>query len=229
MADSDNKGNQPNSSSQNAGTEGEQKPEFLLEKFGNVEDQARAYAELEKKYHSDIASIKAEIKQLKGGVPVADTRSRDSTQDPETQELVEFYRSPAAYRARIVDEAEQRIEQRLVAREAVKTTLGQFFQANPDLAGQEPILEYYVRQEPMEADPVTRLNAAAKRTREHITNLRKAPDARPRTADFVDEPSAAQPRSRSQSKTPTEAELRKEYFQERTNSRKVKSTLPHGE
>lgn len=228
MAEGD-KGTPAQPQSQGAGNEGE-RPEFLVEKFGSVEDQAKAYRDLEKKYHEDLNAVKAEIKSLKQGVRVEELQPRTSQPDDDSAELVEFYKSPSTYRKRVVEEAKEEIRREALQREAVQQTIQRFYQQNPDLQGQEPLLEWYVRQEDPRLDPADRLNTAAKRTRDHITNLRKAPEPKPNPAEFVDEPSGAQPRARSQSSAPTEADLRKEFFDSRSGSRKQPpKRLPQGE
>lgn len=218
------------SQSQDAGHEGDQ-PEFLLEKFSSVEDQAKGYIELEKKYHSDLDTLKNEVKLLKKGVPVEDTHSyTPPPKDDDSQELIEFYRSPSDYRRRVKDEVKQELRQENQQLNAIQQTLQRFFTANPDLVGQEPLVEWYVRQEDPRLEPQDRLSNAAKRTREHITNLRKAPDSRPNPDEFVDEPSGSQPHARS---TPmlTEEQERAAYFTERAKAQKARParSLPQGE
>lgn len=202
------------------------KPEYLVEKFSSVEDQAKAYADLEKKYHSDLDALKAEVKSLKE--PKKAEAPLDTHQDPGSQELVDFYGDPVGYKKRIKDEVKQEIREEQRQTNAVATVLNQFFSDNQDLKGQEPLLEWYVRQEPQDATPQERLTAAAKHTREHISNLRKSPEPRPNPAEFVDEPSGSQPRT-SSPRTVTPEQDRAEYFKERTTARKIKTKLPQGE
>jgi len=216
------------SKSQDAGREGD-RPEYLVEKYGSVEDQAKGYAELEKKYHQDLDTLKAEVNSLKRGVRVEDLQPHLPPADTDNQELVDFYRSPSQYRRRVVEEAKSELRQENQQKDAVQQVLTRFFSQNSDLVGQEPLLEWYVRQEDPRLDPTDRLTAAAKRTRDHITNLRKAPESRPNPQEFVDEPSGTQPRY-SKSKAPTEEDLRKDFFKDRGSSRKLPpKRLPQGE
>lgn len=230
MAEGDNRGNPQNPKPQDAESEGG-KPEFLLEKFGSVEDQAKGYAELEKKYHADLDNLKQEVKSLKQGPRPEELQPRSGgvSADEDSQELVEFYKSPSQYRARVIAEAEQRVEHRILAREAVKQTLSNFFSSNQDLVGQEKLLEGYVREEDPNLDAQSRLQNAAKRTREHISNLRKAPESKPNPSEFVDAPSGSQTRTVPKP-TATEADLRKEFFDSRSGSRKQPpKRFPQGE
>lgn len=225
MADTTKKDSQ-NPTDQGASGEGS-KPDYLLDKFNSTEDQAKAYRDLEKKYHEDLNSVKAEIASLKKGVRVEDTQPH--VVDDDSTELVEFYKSPSAYRQRVKDEVKQEIRREVAVVETLKQTLANFFNKNADLVGQEPLLEWYVRQEDPQLDPGEKLERAAKRTRDHITNLRKAPEPKPNPQDFVDEPSGAQPRTRPQS-TSTPEDLRKDFFRSREGSRKHKAKgLPAGE
>lgn len=222
-------GNPQNPKSQGGGSAGD-KPEFVLEKFSSVEDQARAYSELEKKYHQDLDSVKQEIKALKMGPRPEELQPHQVPQDDDSQELVEFYKSPSQYRKRVTEETIQAVEQRFQAKEQVQRTLQAFFQDNPDLATESFLLEGYVRQEDPRLDPTERLSNAAKRVREHIINLRKSPEPKPNPAEFVDTPSGSQPRPRAQSSAPTEEGLRKEFFDSRSGSRKQPpKRLPQGE
>lgn len=221
-------GQPQNPKSQGAAPAGD-KPDYLVEKFGSVEDQAKGYRELEKKYHEDLNTIKQELASLKQGVRVEDTRTHELPPDDDNQELVEFYKSPSAYRRRVIDEAKQELRVETVQREALRDVLSNFFQKNPDLVGQEPLLEWYVRQEDPRLTPTDRLQNAAKHTREHIVNLRKAPEPKPNPLEFVDEPSGAQPRAVSKSE-PTEKDLRTDFFKTREGSRKLApKRLPQGE
>ena len=217
-----------NSKDQGAGDEGSKKPDFLVDKFGNVEDQAKAYRELEKRYHEDLSVLKAEVNTLKKGVRLEDTQPRPEA-DEDSQELVDFYKSPSAYRQRVKEEVKQELRKESAIVQSNQQLLTRFFQQNPDLVGQEILLEGYVRQVDAQLDPSERLNIAAKRTREYITNVRKAPEATLNPKEFVDEPSGAQ--SRGYSKSPTTAEdLRKDFFKSREGSCKLAAKrLPAGE
>jgi len=216
---------------QNPKAEGEEgvaaKPEFLVGKFNTVEDQAKAYAALEKKYHEDLNAVKSEVRSLKEQTKKVEA-PLETHQDQGSQELVDFYGDPVGYKRRIKEEVKMEMRQEQQQTNAVAQVISHFFSENTDLKGQEPLLEWYVRQEPQDATPQERLIAAAKRTREHISNLRKSPEPKPNPAEFVDEPSGSQPKSGSSHKATPEQE-RKEYFKERTDTRKVKSKLPQGE
>jgi len=154
------------SKSQDAGREGD-RPEYLVEKYGSVEDQAKGYAELEKKYHQDLDTLKAEVNSLKRGVRVEDLQPHLPPADTDNQELVDFYRSPSQYRRRVVEEAKSELRQENQQKDAVQQVLTRFFSQNSDLVGQEPLLEWYVRQEDPRLDPTdTRsYNQLAKSTR----------------------------------------------------------------
>lgn len=222
--------NPQNPSSQGADPQGD-KPEFLLEKFHSVEDQAKGYQALEKKYHEDLAALKGKMDQLeRAGVRVEDTRPHADPKEEDDKELVEFYRSPSSYRRRVIEEAKHELRTESAVVNSLRDVLARFFKQNPDLLGSEDILEGYVRQEDPQLAPWDKLERAAKRTRERIVSYRKTPEPNPSPQDFVDEPSGAQPRARSQSPKASEADLRKEFFSEHGSPRKLPAKrLPQGE
>src|SRR3990167_10214009 len=187
MADSD-KGNPQNPKAPGEGDAGA-KPEYLLDKFATPEEQAKGYKELEKKYHEDLNAVKQEINALKKGVRLEDTQPYTPPVDADNQELVNLYKSPSQWKRGAIETAKQEFRAELFARETAKDMLSRFFSENQDLKGQDFILEGYLRSENTQLDPADRLAKAAKRTREHILNLKKVPESKPNPSEFEDEPS----------------------------------------
>ena len=226
MADSD-KGNPQNPTAQGAGDAGA-KPEYLLDKFATPEEQAKGYKELEKKYHEDLNAVKQEINALKKGVRLEDTQSYVPPQDADNQELVDLYKSPSQWKRGAIETAKQEFRVEQLAREAAKDMLSRFFSQNQDLQGQDFLLEGYLRSEDPRLDPADRLANAAKRTREHILNLKKVPESKPNPNEFVDEPSGQQGRVPSKSPA-SEADLRSEFFKDSVPRKMAPKRLPQGE
>jgi hypothetical protein len=130
-------------------------------------------------------------------------------------------------------EAEARIRRQQTEEANNRTRVQSWIQKNPDLAQHGDILDFYVRQTDGRLAIESRLDAAAKRARERLIELRGKPqEANPGPQDYIPGPSGNRegaPQGNPQSvQSPVDAESQLAGYAASRNSTRFKRPGTHG-
>lgn len=238
--------NPANTQSQVAGGEGD-KTKLFFGKYKTLEEAETGFKEQERKMH-EATQQAAQWKELAETPRTASARGdygEDGTyvpapqhnQEQATQVLTNFYRDPVGTLRQIKDVAVQEAEDRIVKRQNAEAQnrdkVNTWLERNTDLKPHGDLLGFYVGQTDGRLAIESRLDAAAKRTRERLVELRgTASSAAPNPGDFVPGPSGSREGAPAGSPAPAptaadgESQLAK-YASERNVSRMKRPGTHH--
>lgn len=208
-------------------------------KFKSVEEQAKAYLELEAKatqQAQELAEMKRKLDDFQSTVPQQEQRQEPAFTDvyKSQEELKQFWARFAQKPQEVLQEFTQRAveqaEQRVMVREMAKDAIAEFKAKNPDLAPYGEIVSIFVNRQPTNLSPSERLERAAPEARKMIAQIAQkqgSPAAQSiDAATYVEAPTSGSRPSAPAPKPETQEDSLAEYLKESALRQQKQQTPP---